>query len=275
MYEQYWGLSRRPFENDVRSEFFFRSPAHQPALLKLRYVVENRLGAALLAGGFGSGKTYLAHMLRDELPGRAEPVVHLVYPRLSAAELLGYLAAELGPALEPPEGALCGLDRTIRHIESRLALHTDQGREPLLIVDEAHLIDDPETLNALYLLLNFQQRSDINFTLLLIGDHSLLPRIERVEPLFERIGVTATLRPLNAGETGMYVRHRLSVAGRNQPIFDAGALESLFELSGGVPRKINRLCDLALLVGYADELHHISAEHVEAVAKELTCTAAA
>jgi general secretion pathway protein A len=268
MYEQYWGLSRRPFENDARPEYFYQSDAHQAALLKLRYVVESRLGGGMLVGGFGCGKTYLAHMLAHQLPHNAGPVVHVVYPQMSASELLAYLAAELGEGPETDPGA--GLDRTVRSIERQLRALATRGRHPIVIVDDAHLIEDPQVYRALHLLLNFQQHPDVQCTLLLLGEKSLLARVQRVEALDERLAVKGLLRPLTAEETAQYVDHRLTVAGRTEPVFEESALDALFELSGGVPRKINRLCDLALLVGYADQLRRLTAQELEAVSEELT-----
>jgi general secretion pathway protein A len=270
MYEQYWGLSRRPFENDARPEYYFPSDTHQAALLKLRYVVESKLGGGMLVGGFGCGKSYLAHMLAHQLPEHAGPVVHIGYPQMSAAELLAYLAAELGDDADADADRVPTLDRTVRSIERQLKSLSNRRRHPVVIVDEAHLIEDPHVFRALHLLLNFQQHPDVNCSLLLLGERSLLARVQRVEALDERLAVKAVLRPFNADETSHYVQHRLNVAGRTDSIFDPSACEALFELSGGVPRKINRLCDLGLLVGYADQLRRLSAQEIEAVAEELT-----
>lgn len=269
MYENYWGLNRRPFENCMAPEFFFRGESHQAALLKLRYAVENRLGAALLAGGIGYGKTSLIEMLGYDLPGEAGPVVHLVYPQLTAAEMLAYLAVELGADDELLGGGHAGLDRTVREIETRLKALAAQKRRPVLVIDDAQLIDDLRVFQALQLLLNFQQRGGVEFSLILVGERSLLAKVERMEQLDERLAVKSLLRPLTEKETAGYIGHRLSVAGATNAIFDPTAIASIFELSGGVPRKINRLCDMALLVGYADELRALTCDEVEAVGEEL------
>ena len=103
MYTEYWGLARRPFENGMQSEFFYRGTGHQAALLKLRYVVQNELGAGLLVGGLGCGKTYLAHMLARELAETCGSFVHVVYPQMSASELLAFVRKRLGAAVAPKE----------------------------------------------------------------------------------------------------------------------------------------------------------------------------
>ena len=269
MYRRFWSLDRKPFENNSDPEFFFRSDTHQAALLKMRYLVENRLGAGLLAGGIGYGKTYLTRQLAGELSGQSTAIVHVVFPQMSAPELLAYLAVELGADEGTVDGGQAGLDRIVRQIEQQLAAHTKEGRHPVLIVDEAHLIEDQRVFQALQLLLNFRRPPRIDFSLILVGERELLSQVSRMAPLDERIGIKALLSPLSQEETARYVTHRLEVAGTKKPAFDDGALRALFELSGGVPRKINRLADLALLVGYADNIKPLTADEVEAVGEEL------
>lgn len=275
MYEAYWGLSRSPFQNDADPEFFYPSPSHRAALLKLRYVLDRGLGAGVLLGGTGYGKTYLAHRLASEAGDEFAPVVHVRFPQLTSSELLNYLAVELG-ADESEIGRNDGrLDRTLRTIEQQLRRHGQSGSRPTIIIDEAHLIDDPRALQTLQLLLNFQQLAHVWFSLILVGDRSLLPRLGRTPQLDERIGVKSLLQPLSRPETGEYVAHRLAVAGTTRAIFGPSALDAIFELSGGVPRRINRLCDLALLVGFADVLSELTAADIESVAEELTLSIAA
>src|SRR5207247_10854 len=98
MYERYWGLSRRPFDDFPDADAFVRTDSHHAALLKLRYLVENRQGLGVLAGEVGTGKSTLIAVLQRDLPPAHRPVVSIVYPRMSAAELLAYLAAELAAA---------------------------------------------------------------------------------------------------------------------------------------------------------------------------------
>jgi general secretion pathway protein A len=267
MYESYWKLHERPFHNHAVPEFFFRGETHQAAMLKLRYAIEHRLGAAMLTGGVGYGKSYLMQTLGTELAEAFRPVILLVFPQLSPPELLAWLAVELGV----PENvaALGRLDQTLRHLEIQLQQFTRQGHAPTIIIDEAHTIESPAVLQTFQLLLNYQQQPSINFTLVFVGDRPLAGQVSRSAALDERIPIRATLQPLSRRETAAYVNHRLAVAGRKEPVFEDAAFNSLFELTGGVPRRINRLCDLALLVGYADQLPIITAQEIEAVGEEL------
>lgn len=270
MYENYWQVDRNPFENDADSRFFFLSETHQAALLKLRYLVEHRKGAGLLVGDTGAGKTYLLQVLAEQLSETHGPFVHLMFPQLPPSEFLAFLAVELGadPTVIDRGGAR--LDITLREIENLLLTYGEQGRHPVIMVDEAHLIDDPHVFQTLRLLLNFQQQKPTEFSLILAGHRELLVKVRRIAPLDERLSVKCLLRALTEDETRSYLDTRLDVAGARKRVFEPGAVHAIFELSGGVPRRINRICDLALLVGFADDSASISAEQVEAVAEELT-----
>jgi general secretion pathway protein A len=266
MYETYWRLKQKPFENAADPHFYYPAEPHQAALLKLRYAIENHRGAALLAGPSGSGKTLIAAMLREMLDETCAPLVHLVFPQMSAPEFLGYLADELDGAA--PAGETPGVQTSVRRIGDFLRANAEKGRHAVVAVDEAHLLDAP-TLEALRLLLNFEPGGAPAMTLLLIGQPSLLPTIDRLPSWEERLGVKCLLRPFHAPETADYAQHRLRVAGAARGIIEPAAMPALHELTHGIARKINRLGDLALLVGYAEEQSTLDAEHFEAVCREL------
>lgn len=272
MYERYWQLEHNPFDHDFDLRAFFRSDTHQATLLKLRYLIENGKGTGLLVGGTGSGKSYLIQVLGQQLAESHGPFVHLVFPQLAPGELLSYLAVELGAEVATDNTA-APLDRIVRDIEQRLKSLGEAGRHPVLIVDEAHLIEDVQVFQALRLLLNFQQQK-CRFSLIFAGHPELLNIVRRLGQLEERVAVKCLLRALTLEETTGYVSCRLEAAGAKRPVFEPEAMRPLHELSGGVPRRINRICDLALLVGFADESQTISPEQVEAVAEELTAVVA-
>jgi type II secretory pathway predicted ATPase ExeA len=265
MYESYWQLDQKPFENAADARFFFPGESHQSALLKLRYAVENRRGGALLSGAAGTGKTYLVSMLRDSLGENYSPFVHLVYPQMTPAELMAYLADELDGGANEGQS----VPESIRRIQSALRANSAQGRHAVVVIDEAHLLESSPMLETLRMLLNFGPEGATCMTLLLVGQPGILPLLDRTPQLEERLGVKCLLRPFTSGETGQYVAHRLELAGAARPIVDEEAVPTLFELTRGVPRQINRLGDLALLVGYAEEQSTLNAAHFEAVCREL------
>jgi general secretion pathway protein A len=161
------------------------------------------------------------------------------------------------------------VEESVRTLRGKLQQNVRAKHHALIVIDEAHLIQDPKTLDALRLLLNFETDGVGGLTLLFAGQPSLLPMIDRHRDLEERIAVKCLLRPLDLEETIAYVHHRLLAAGGSRPIFTNAALEALHALANGNPRQINRLCDLSLLIGFAEEQHEIDAPAVEAVSNEL------
>ena len=266
MYEAYWQLERKPFENTSDTRFYFPGEAHQGALLKLRYAVENRRGAALLTGASGLGKSLLVQTLARQLSEEFTPLVHLVFPDMPPAQLLAYLADELSGSFAATAPTIA---QSVRQIEMILADAADAGKHPVVVIDEAHLLRDGPALDTLRLLTNFQFHTRPALTLLLVGQPSLLPTLDRMVDLDERMGVKCLLRPLTREESLGYIRHRLSAAGAQRTIFRDEALDTVHELSQGVARRINRLCDLALLIGYAEEQSELGTTQIEAVAREL------
>lgn len=271
MYESYWQLSRKPFESGWDPNFYYPSEVHQGALLKLRYGIESQVGGLVLAGAAGLGKTLLLEALRRQLPERISPVVHIVFSQLPADQLVAAVADELDPTASAEPATL---QQSARRISKVLVENVRQGRHAVLVVDDAQLVVKADTLEALRLLLNFHHDGQPAATLLLVGQPSLLTRLDRMPALEQRMGVKCMLRPFSLEETISYVTHRLTAAGAARPIFANEALEALHHLTHGSPRAINRLGDLALLIAYAEGLPAISASHVESVCQELLTVSA-
>ena len=267
MYEQHWQLNRKPFETASELESYYPSETHQGALLKLRYTVESRQNAALVCGPSGTGKSLLVQMLRRQLADSFLPFVHVVFPQMSAAELLTYIADELGA----PRGTSdrFGTDVAVRRIERFIAENSKQSRHAVVVVDEAHLLAETGVFETLRLLLNFQNDSQSGLTLILVGQTSLLPVLARTPALDERLAVKTLTRPFSLEESMSYIQHRMDAAGASSDVFAHDAMEAVHRFALGVPRAINRLCDLALLVGFAEERKTIAAEQVEAVNDEM------
>jgi len=270
MYEAYWKLKHRPFDDDCKTEFYYPSQVHQTALLKLEYVLERQKDLAVLAGEHGLGKTYLTHVLEQRAAesGRL-PFLRLLFPQLSPAGMLAYFARRLGATISPDSqdaDILAG-------IESRLQHFSSQGHSLVFIIDDAHLLEIPQ-LQTLRLLLNLRDQMAVPFSMILCGRTELLARLQHVAALQQRVVTRMSLQQLTAEETLAYAQHRLTMAGGQQPVFRQDAGQSLWELSQGIPRRINQLCDLSLLVGYVDQQPAITAVDVEAAAEEILSVAA-
>ncbi|MFO0870187.1 MAG: AAA family ATPase [Pirellulales bacterium] len=266
MYQAYWQLQHRPFEAACDGRTYYPSELHQGTLLRLRYTLENRLSAALVVGPSGIGKTLLVQQLAEQLPENCGPLLHLVFPQMPADQLLAYLAGELTGTAGP---TVPTIEQSVRCLRDTLLENARAGRHAVVVLDEAHLLRDPETLEMLRLLLNFQHEGRSLLTLLLVGLSGLLSTLNRLPELDDRIDVKCVLPRFTLEQTMAYVSHRLHMAGATRTIFLPTALEALHDASQGVPRRINRLADLALLVGFAEELPVIGPAQIESVADEL------
>ena len=263
MYTAYWKLNARPFDNGCDPQFYYPSESHQVTLLKLRYALDHPRGAALLAGAAGLGKSLLAQTLLADLPESFGPLIHVKFPQMSPPQLLALIAEELtGRNMDNATA-----DRSVLAIQRTLSKNEQEGRRAVIVIDEAHLLRDTDALETLRLLMNFAP----SWTLVLVAQPALLPVLERTPELEERIGVQCLLRPLSVEESIGYISHRMSAAGAAdvESIFDPAALDVMYQLSGGIPSRINRLGDLALLIGLAEEQRRVTADHVAAVAAEL------
>ena len=270
MYEAHWQLAARPFDHTADARFYYPGESQQGALLKLRYAVEMRQPAALLAGPAGVGKTALVQHLLRKCSDALSPRLSIVYPQLAGDQLLSYLAAQLhphAPRLTTPE-------QNLRQLETTLGDNARAGKHALILIDESHLLANTGGLETVRLLLNLQCDGLPVATIVLLGQTGLLVAVERQPALEERIAVKCLLRRLTQTETLAYVQHRLQAAGATRPLFSEAALEAVHHHSLGVPRRINRLCDLALLVGFAEEATTIEAPQIDAISEELLTSTA-
>lgn len=270
MYTQHWKLSSRPFENRCDSQFYYPAELHQAALLKLHYTIENRRAAALLCGPTGIGKTFLVQELRRQLSEPFRCVTNLVFPALEEREWLAYFVDALDTAAS---GSSSGTAQALTRMERILVAHIDAKSHPTIVVDEAQLLEHYGLLEPLRLLLNVAADRAIGesaWTLLLVGQEVTLAHVERYHALDERLAVKCVVDRMKPEETQGYIQHRLRAAhGDASVIFRSDALEAIECLSQGLPRRINRLCDLALMIGYAEDTSQITAEIIDSVHADL------
>lgn len=257
MYENYWGLRKKPFENTPDPEFLYNSSQHEEAFARLLYAIRERKGAAVLTGVFGCGKTVLGQVLLRELSDDRYRIAFINYPLLSHVEFLLAMAKSLGSHDLPTKKTEVLVNFVLDNLNNILLNNYRDGKDSVIIIDEAHTIIDPQILESLRLLLNFQLPDRFLLTLLLFGQPELREKIEINKQLEQRIAIKCHLTNLDLTDTVNYIVHRLRVAGRSEPIFSEGALKSIYEHTGGIPRRINRLCDMCLLSGLAKNLDKI------------------
>ena len=262
MFEEFFGLTTKPFGKTPDPGFLYESQQHGEALARLEYAVEEK-ELSLLVGEVGSGKTTLSRALIDRI-GDARPVILLINPRLTPAQLLRSIASALG--MQPARFRNELLDQ----IHARLFELYEAGREPVLIIDEAQLIPTKSTFDEIRLLTNFQLDDQNLLSVLLIGQPELETRLERAPyaPLRQRIGMRYHLGPLSLEETARYVEHRIRIAGGSRSPFTSDAVSAMHAISGGIPRLLNTLATTALLDAFGDDAATIDASRIAAAARE-------
>jgi type II secretory pathway predicted ATPase ExeA len=263
MYLSFYSLTRKPFSKTPDPEFLYQSRQHAEALARLSHAVEER-EVAVLTGEVGAGKTTLSRALVDAY-AEACRFSFVVHPALPPAQLLTAVAEGFG--LSPGRRKVEAFGAVAEHVAR---LDAD-GRFGVVIIDEAQLLPGRAAYDELRLLTNLAADDRPLLGLVLVGQPELRARLAARggEAFRQRIGVAYHLGPLDLADTGRYLTHRLSVAGRQDPLFDPGAVEAIHRLSGGLPRRVNQLAAGALLEGFARGVAALSADVVEAVAQDL------
>lgn len=264
MYEEFYGFKAKPFSKTPDPRFLFMSRTHEEALARLQYAVEER-EIAVLTGEIGCGKTTLTRALMDSLGEKCRVIV-IVNPRLTSLDFLKTLCARL-QCLTSSQFKSDLLDA----VYDTFYRDYRAGITPVLIIDEAHLIPYRETFEEIRLLTNFQMDDTNLVSLILVGQPDLLKKLAlpSLLALRQRIGLFCHLGFIGEDEVKAYVEHRVTVGGREKPLFTDGALLSLFKCSRGVPRVINSLAGMSLLEGFARDANMIDESIIDAAAKEI------
>ena len=259
MYESHCGLTEKPFQNTLNTRFFYYTPQHRDALMKLNYCIQDGMGAGLLTGVFGCGKTFIAQTIISQLNPERFKFVFISHPPASSLDLLISLCSELGDREILSKVKESPLAESIvwSSLKNQISNNHLNGKDTVIIIDEAHIINEVNVFETIRLLLNLQEKDKFLVTLILIGQPELAEKIENLKPLEQRIAVKSRISSLNQEEAGNYISHRLKIAGRSEPIFTKEAIGFIYESTGGIPRRINRLCDLALLSGFMHKVNKI------------------
>jgi len=266
MYREFYGLSLKPFQKTPDPGFLYLSQAHEEALERLRFAVEER-EIMLLTGDIGCGKTTLTRALVDSL-GEKHRVVMILNPRLTPDQFLRVAAKRFEIDVDSERASKDGL---LEAIHDRIYRDYAAGVTPVMIIDEVQLIPWRETFEEIRLLTNYQLDDTNLMSLILVGQTEFRKKISLkvLEPLRQRIGLFYHIGPLRPDEARGYVEFRLGKAGRPGSLFTQRALRALYRYSGGMPRLINSLANLALMEGYGQGADPVDESQVEAAAREL------
>ncbi|MBK9253781.1 MAG: AAA family ATPase [Proteobacteria bacterium] len=267
MYLSFYGLAEKPFSITPDPRYLFLGGRHAEALAHLVYGISEAGGFIQLTGEVGTGKTTIIRSLLAKQPDNAE-IALILNPRMNAPEFMLTLCEELGILL--PDDAVGSVKELVDILNRYLLKSHAQGKRVVLIVDEAQNLA-PEVLEQVRLLTNLETETQKLLQIILIGQPELRDMLARndLRQLAQRITGRYHLDPLSREESSAYVKHRLRIAGATTEIFTGGALTEMYRVSGGVPRLLNVIGDRALLGGYSEDRHIITASVVRKAASEV------
>ena len=267
MYETFYGLSGKPFQLNPDPLFYFGSRQHRRAMSYLEYGLHQNEGFIVITGEIGAGKTTLVRNLFAKLSSNQVIAAHLVSTQLDADDMLRMVAAAFGiPTKQIDKSEL------LLKLEAFLVSVAQQGKRCLLVVDEAQNLTQ-RAVEELRMLSNFQLETHALLQSFLIGQPEFRNTLHgpAMEQLRQRVIAACHIGPLGEEETSGYIRHRLGCVGwkENSPSFSMGALEAIYQASGGIPRRINSICDRLLWYGYLADKKSFTQDDISEVAEEM------
>ncbi|MBI3902518.1 MAG: AAA family ATPase [Nitrosomonadales bacterium] len=266
MYQTYFGLVAAPFSIAPDPRYLYMSQRHQEALATLLYGMGSDGGFVLLTGEVGAGKTTICRCLLEQIPDACD-VAYIFNPKLTVLELLSTICDEFHIAYPQDTSSI---KQFVDHINAYLLESHARGRRAVLIIDEAQNLS-ADVLEQMRLLTNLETNQRKLLQILLLGQPELVDMLARPElrQLAQRIVARYHLRSLDKNEVAGYVKHRLEVAGVQRQLFPDALWGKLYQLSGGVPRVINVLCDRALLGAFVQGKERVDKSTLAQAAREV------
>ena len=266
MYESYYGLSSKPFQLNPDPSFYFGSKQHRRATAYLEYGMHQNEGFIVITGEVGAGKTTIVRGLLDNLDPEKVVAAHLVSTQLDADDTLRLVGAAFGVRTKD-----VAKSDVLMALEAFLYNFTLKGKRCVLIVDEAQNLT-PRAVEELRMLSNFQYGNHALLQSFLVGQPEFRDMLQspHMQQLRQRVIASCHIGPMDVEETRGYIEHRLKCAGwTDSPVIDDDAHAAIFAASGGVPRRINLLCDRLLLFGFLAGKKDLGDADVREVAKEI------
>jgi general secretion pathway protein A len=266
MYLEFFGLNEAPFNLTPDPRFLYMSQRHREALASLIYGIKESKGFIVLTGEIGSGKTTLCRAFLHELKHETTNVALILNSYLDDVELLQAINDELGI-----DSGTRSKKKLIDRLNQFLLEENAKGKTTILIIDEAQNLSTA-VLEQIRMLSNLETETSKLIQIALVGQPELneLLNLPSLEQLNQRITVRYHITPLDKTEIYPYIHHRLEVVGAKASIhFTTQALNRIFHLTGGIPRKINLLCDRALLAAYVAGQLLIDANVVATASKDV------
>lgn len=270
MYAPYFGLRHPPFSIAPDPRYLFMSERHREALAHLLYGLDAGGGFVLLTGEVGAGKTTVCRCFLEQIPSHCN-VAYIFNPKLTVHELLRSVCDEFGVPHKPGASGVETVKDYIDPLNASLLAAHGAGRNTVLIIDEAQNLS-ADVLEQLRLLTNLETSERKLLQIILIGQPELRAMVASpaLEQLAQRVIARFHLDALSLDETQQYIAHRMAVAGLQGPLpFSARAMRRVHALSRGIPRRINLLCDRALLGAYAAGVRGVTVAMVNRAAREV------
>ncbi len=266
MYQQFFGLRKKPFGMTPDPGLLFLTGQHREALAGLTYAILDRKGFVVLTGEAGTGKTTLLAKVLQSLPTSRIQSSVILNPTLTPAEFLEMALLDFGMTEVPASKA-----QRLMKLQQLLLAGQREGKISALVIDEAHKLS-AEVLEEIRLLGNFERDDQKLLQILLLGQSELNQVLNRedLRQLKQRIAVRFSIGELSAAEVEQYVRYRWARAGGSLPTpFLPEAVTRLAEWSRGIPRVINAICDNALMLAFAESASQVTAAHVTEACRDL------
>ncbi|MCP4338668.1 MAG: AAA family ATPase [Desulfobulbaceae bacterium] len=245
MYLSFYGLERKPFQISTNPSFVWLGDMHKEALALLKYGILENQGFLLLTGDVGTGKTTLINALTNSLDNEFI-VAKVPDPGMETIDFMNYISHAFDMKKK-----FVSKDAFLIHFSHFLNSAYAAGKKVLLIIDESQRLSS-DLLEEVRQLSNIENRGIKLLNIFLIGQNEFNDILQegKNRALYQRISVNYVINPLDALETGEFIRHRLKIAGSQRDIFNSDAIREIYEFSGGLPRRINIICDHALLSGF-------------------------
>lgn len=267
LYLEHFGLTREPFSIVPDPSFLYPSHYHRQAVAHLKYGLEREGGFVLLTGEVGTGKTTLIRTFVKGMPAHVR-IAYLLNSQLQVGDLLVSVCHELSIKPVAREG-LSFVKACIDALYDDLLADHARGNKTLIIIEEAQNLAR-DVLETLRLLSNLETHTDKLLHILLVGQPEFLETLARhdMRQLNQRVVARFHLKPIERKELADYIRHRLHKAGATRPIFEDSCMPIMYNLTEGVPRLINLICQHALVAAYATGRHSISKRLLKEAATE-------